>query len=76
MYRSAIQSGILDKMTFVKNGVDHIRRNATMNIDKSNNGGSFVAMGAGKIIDKPQCKFVTLSRNSFMLMPFLISTNS
>ena len=45
MYRSAEKSGILDYMTFVQNGVDEVRRQASMHIDNSNNGGSFVKLG-------------------------------
>ena len=35
-------SDVLDKMVFIQNGMDEIRRNITMNIDVDNNGGSFV----------------------------------
>lgn len=35
-------SGVLDKMVFIQNGMDEIRRNITMHIDVDNNGGSFV----------------------------------
>ena len=42
MYRSATKSDILDQMTFIQNGVDAIRRNATMAVSKTNNGESFV----------------------------------
>ena len=35
-------SGVLNKMVFIQNGMDEIRRNITMNIDVDNNGGSFV----------------------------------
>ena len=35
-------SGVLDKMVFIQNGIDEIRRNITMHIDVDNNGGSFV----------------------------------
>ena len=54
MYRSATKSGILDRVTFVQNGVDEERRTAVMNIDKRNNGGSFVKLGGNgeEIIDK------------------------
>ena len=45
MYRSAEKSGILDYMTFVQNGVDEVRRTASMTIDNTNNGGSFVELG-------------------------------
>ena len=48
MYRSAIQSGLLDHVTFVQNGVDQIRRTARMFIkgenNGNNNGGSFVKL--------------------------------
>ena len=42
MFRSSMLSGVLDKMVFIQNGMDEIRRNITMNIDVDNNGGSFV----------------------------------
>ena len=42
MYRSATKSGVLDRMTFVQNGVDKERRSAIMSIVRGNNGGSFV----------------------------------
>ena len=42
MYRSATKSGILDRLTFVQNGVDKERRSAIMSIVRGNNGGSFV----------------------------------
>lgn len=45
MYTSAIKSGIQDNITFIKNGVDNIRRMATMYRDDTfNNGGSYVAI--------------------------------
>ena len=40
VYHSAIKSKVLDKMTLIQNGVDDIRRNATMYINPTNNGGS------------------------------------
>ena len=40
IYRSAIKNKVLDKMTLISNGIDEVRRNATMYIDLSNNGGS------------------------------------
>ena len=42
MYYSATMSGILRNVIFIQNGIDEIRRNITMHIDKNNNGGSFV----------------------------------
>ena len=42
MYRSAEKSGVLDRMTFVQNGIDKERRSAIMSIVRGNNGGSFV----------------------------------
>ena len=42
MYRSAKKSGVLDRITFVQNGVDNERRRAIMSIVKGNNGGSFL----------------------------------
>ena len=52
MYRSAESSEILDRMTFVQNGVDIVRRNTTITIDKTNNGGSFVELENVKSYDK------------------------
>ena len=45
MYRSAEKSGVLDRMTFVQNGVDKERRTAIMSIVRGNNGGSFLKSG-------------------------------
>ena len=45
MYRSAEKSGVLDRMTFVQNGVDKERRSAIMSIVRGNNGGSFLKSG-------------------------------
>ena len=45
MYRSAEKSEILHYMTFVQNGVDEVIRKASMKINNSNNGGSFVKLG-------------------------------
>ena len=42
MYYSATMSSILSNVIFIQNGIDEIRRNITMHIDKNNNGGSFV----------------------------------
>ena len=61
MYRSAEKSGILDYMTFVQNGVDEVRRTASMTIDNTNNGGSFVEVGDDGNIDTSICKLITLS---------------
>ena len=44
MYRSASASGILDKITFIQNGVDEVRRSAVISVDNSNNGGSSVRL--------------------------------
>ena len=52
MYRSADSSEILERMTFVQNGVDIVRRNTTITIDKTNNGGSFVELENVKSYDK------------------------
>ena len=52
MYRSADSSEILERMTFVQNGVDIVRRNTTIIIDKTNNGGSFVELENVKSYDK------------------------
>ena len=37
-----MMSNLSDKVVFVQNGVDEVRRNITMHIDEDNNGGSFV----------------------------------
>ena len=58
MYRSAIQSDILERMTFVQNGIDNVRRTAMMTIDKANNGGSFVEIATAKSITNTKCKFM------------------
>ena len=42
MYYSATMSNLLSNVIFIQNGIDEIRRNITMHIDKNNNGGSFV----------------------------------
>ena len=42
MYHSAIKSKVLDKITFVQNGIDESRQLATLAIDPINNGGSGV----------------------------------
>ena len=44
MYRSANLSGLLPRIKFVQNGVDEIRRNATIKINQLNNGASFVRL--------------------------------
>ena len=46
MYYSATMSGILSNVIFIQNGIDEIRRNITMHIDKNNNGGSFVDLNS------------------------------
>ena len=60
MYRSAEKSGILDYMTFVQNGVDEVRRQASMNIDNSNNGGSFVELGQEISVPNPNIRKFTM----------------
>ena len=42
MYKSSLVSDLIDQVVFVRNGIDELRRNITMHIDKDNNGGSFV----------------------------------
>ena len=44
MFRSALKSNVLDKLTFVQNGIDDIRRSTYMDIDRLNNGGSFISL--------------------------------
>ena len=41
MYRSALKSGITDRLTIVQNAVAETRRTGVTNIDKRNNGGVF-----------------------------------
>ena len=49
MFRSALMSGLIDRIKFVQNGVGEQRRNASMNINLNNNGGSFVEVSNSKI---------------------------
>lgn len=49
MFRSALISGVTDRIKFVQNGVGEQRRNASMNVNLSNNGGSFVEVSNSKI---------------------------
>ena len=58
MYRSAKKSDLLDKMTFVQNGIDNVRRTAIMKIDKTNKGGSFVEITATASFDTRKCKSI------------------
>ena len=51
MYRSANASGTLDKMKFIQNGVDEIRRKAILKVDERNNGGSYVRL-PGAVINE------------------------
>ena len=44
MYRSASKSGLLDRFTFVQNGIDGERRAAVMGIHGKNNGRSYVKL--------------------------------
>ena len=44
MYRSASKSGLLDRLTFVQNGIDGERRAAIMGIHGHNNGRSYVKL--------------------------------
>ena len=44
MYRSASKSGLLDRLTFVQNGIDGERRAAVMGIHGKNNGRSYVKL--------------------------------
>ena len=44
IFRSALKSGISDKMTIVQNAIAETRRNGVMNIDLKNNGGSFLEL--------------------------------
>ena len=49
IFRSALISGLMDRIKFVQNGVGKQRRNASMNVNLSNNGGSFVEVSNSKI---------------------------
>jgi len=40
--KSAVMSGLTDRMTIVQNAVDKVRREASMSINNINNGGSYV----------------------------------
>ena len=44
MYRSASKSSLLDRFTFVQNGIDGERRSAVMGIHGKNNGRSYVKL--------------------------------
>ena len=48
MYYSATMSNLLSNVIFIQNGIDEIRRNITMHIDKNNNGGSFVDLHSSR----------------------------
>ena len=48
MYYSVTMSNLLSNVIFVRNGIDEIRRNITMHIDKNNNGGSFVDLHSSR----------------------------
>ena len=48
MYRSASKSGLLDRLTFVQNGIDGERRTAVMGIHGHNNGRSYVKLEANE----------------------------
>ena len=56
-------SNLTSKLVFVRTGVDEIRRNTTMNIQRSNNGGSFMQMdpSIAKDQDKSVIETVLLS---------------
>ena len=53
MYRSANASGILDKMKFIQNGVDEVRRKAIVKVDEYNNGGSYVNLPESVMYEGP-----------------------
>lgn len=59
---SAEKSGILDYMTFVQNGVDEVRRKASMNIDHSNNGKSFVELEQDKNVPNPDKRMFSANK--------------
>ena len=42
MFQSSLLSNTTSQITFVNNGVDEIRRKASMRIDHENNGASYV----------------------------------
>ena len=56
MYRSGLKSGTTDKLTIIQNAVAEIRRIGVMNIDKRNNGGSFLELKNNQSIRREQVR--------------------
>ena len=51
MFHSSLLSNTTNQITFVNNGVDEVRRKASMSIDHTNNGGSYVNLPESTDID-------------------------
>ena len=68
MYRSALKSGITDKLTIVQNAVAEIRRTGVMNIDKRNNGGSFLELKNNQSIKRDQVRTDTTNNVETVLL--------
>ena len=64
MYRSASKSGLLDRLTFVQNGIDGERRAAVMGIHGRNNGRSYVKFEGNEEKIKYERTNYSLSLNS------------
>lgn len=58
IFRSALKSGIIDKVTIIQNAIAETRRNGVMKIDPRNNGGSFL-----ELTNNPSLKIDPKSRN-------------
>ena len=56
MYRSGLKSGTTDKLTIIQNAVAEIRRTGFMNIDKRNNGGSFLELTKNQSLKMEQAR--------------------
>ena len=64
IYRSASKSGLLDRLTFVQNGIDGERRAAVMGIHGKNNGRSYVKFEGNEEKIKYERTNYSLSLNS------------
>ena len=62
IFRSALKSGIIDKVTIIQNAIAETRRNGVMKIDLKNNGGSFLELTSNQTL-KIESKNSTFSKN-------------
>ena len=62
MFRSALKSGISDKLTIIQNAISDNRRTGYMNIDQKNNGGSFLELDTNQSLNT-KTKNQNLSKN-------------